>query len=108
MVKCAPSLLWLSCPRSRSYRARIRSHLETMAAFDARRGQRRVRPRGRGLARSRAERHDDPELREARGAGGSAAASRDDRAGGWPTRLLSLQRLDRESFQTDLPEEKIE
>ena len=40
--------------------------------------------------------------------GGSAAASRDDRAGGWPTRLLSLKRLDRESFQTDLPEEKLE
>ena len=66
------------------------------------------RSRGRGLARSRVERHDDPELREARGGGGSTAASRDDRAGGWPTRLLSLKRLDRESFQTALLEEKIE
>ena len=53
------------------------------------------------------ERHDDPELREARGGRRSAAASGDDRAGGWPTRLLSLKRLDRESFQTDLPEEKM-
>ena len=63
----------------------------------------------RGLHSTLAVEHgvsDHPELRQTGGGGRGAAAPRDDRAGGWPTRLLSLKRLDRESFQTDLPEER--
>jgi hypothetical protein len=63
-------------------------------AFDAGGGERCVRSRCRGLARSRVEHHDDPELREAGGGLRRAAASRDDRAGGWSTRLLNDQKFE--------------